>query len=626
MLILILTPILVEYLQVRKRLDSPQVIIRDGVSYEHAKFKGRFLSYDIILRQTGSKNNDVALETDKAIRFFQPSIVVLTGIAGGVKDVSIGDIVIADKLYGFDGGKETEEGFKARPEVFRTSPDLLDFTKNFIIQKFWSEESNVFIGPIASSNSVIASTNSESYKKIKNHYNDTLAIEMEAQGFGKAMHSHSHVKHINIRGISDLLDNKLQSDNEGNQELAARNAAAFTFEILKQLDSKYLKIPIMTTRELATKIYEILLPAGKLESIKDIGKELKEATNNSISELWKKVSPIFIEEYEELKETPDDKDIQGAIRNKLKRELEKSEDLKKEVNEMLLKIEKESSKSGDVFKVSKSENVVQTKGNISVGGDFIFGEKKKQNNRNEDTPENKKIEEHDSEEQEKVKFQIGNEKKKINLEQAHSNESKQESEESIENSLKGFTNESIPSDKNQSQSFEEIKGNLLPEILNIKKELSLLNSDFQSKLKYDLHKEKVIDNLHNELQIHKDGLGMKLLKPVIMDIISIIDDTNKMLRNYDDPTTMEKDFEKLLKWVRTIPYDLEDLLYKYGVEVLESTEEKYDPSIQKVLKVELTDDEKLDKNILKKIKNGYRWENKLIRHEMVSVLKFQETK
>lgn len=250
MKILILTPIEIEYTEVKKHLQIPSNpdVPSSGIQYELGKFKGRFHEFEIIITQTGSKNTDIALAAEKAIQKFNPAIVILTGIAGGVKDVKIGDIVIANKLYGYEAGKETDDGFVSRPEVFNCSLDLVDHAKKIGRSDQWksrsdfAENSKVYTGPIISGDKVIASTDSVVYQRLKRHFNDTLALEMEASGFGKVMLYYPSIKFINIRGVSDLLKGKSETDGEGGQELAVANVSAFVFETLSELDYQTLNI------------------------------------------------------------------------------------------------------------------------------------------------------------------------------------------------------------------------------------------------------------------------------------------------------------------------------------------------------------------------------------------------
>lgn len=150
-----------------------------------------------------------------------------------------------------------------------------------------------------------------------------------------------------------------------------------------------------------------------------------------------------------------------------------------------------------------------------------------------------------------------------------------------------------------------------------------LQSDFQSKLKYDSHKEKIIDALHAELQAYKNGLLEKLLRPIFMDIIDVTDDTRKLLKDLSAKGE-DDNRERLRKIAASLPVDLEDLLYKHGVEVLNSDGDDFNPAVQKVVKTVETDDEMLDKKICERLKNGYTLDGKLIRHEMVSVWQFKK--
>ena len=147
--------------------------------------------------------------------------------------------------------------------------------------------------------------------------------------------------------------------------------------------------------------------------------------------------------------------------------------------------------------------------------------------------------------------------------------------------------------------------------------LEKLQADFQSKLKYDQHKETIIDRLHNELQEHKHDLIKKLVQPMIMDVIHTIDDFQKLINYYQ----LETDIDplKLLSVMATIPDDLDYLLYRQGVEPFQCSEPIFNPARQRIVKTVRTDDPSKDKMIAKSLRQGYEWENTILRPEKVEV-------
>ena len=128
----------------------------------------------------------------------------------------------------------------------------------------------------------------------------------------------------------------------------------------------------MDTKKLATTIFTTLLPfLKKSKSIQQVSKEVLEATDTTLSELWQKVKPIFIEEFEVDTQLTEEATDKGAVMHVLKKALTKNEALKQAVTALLE--EKQTGKAQASTVISDSENVVA--GNtITTGRDFHVGD------------------------------------------------------------------------------------------------------------------------------------------------------------------------------------------------------------------------------------------------------------
>lgn len=240
----ILTALPVEFSAIRSFLKLPKEITHPkGTIYEKGYFNGNHVNFEILLAEIGSGNANAAFEAERAIEFFEAQLIIFFGVAGGIKDVALGDIVIGTKIYGYESGQSGKE-FLPRPSVGESDYSLEQRAKasarqmknliDFISPDGEKRYASILTGPIAAGEKVVRSRRSSVAKFLTTNYGDTLAVEMEGRGFLTAVRA-SGIKGVVIRGISDLLDNKTTSDSLGFQEIASKNAAKFTFHMLKNL-------------------------------------------------------------------------------------------------------------------------------------------------------------------------------------------------------------------------------------------------------------------------------------------------------------------------------------------------------------------------------------------------------
>ncbi|MEG4408589.1 phosphorylase family protein [Microcoleus sp. MON2_D5] len=241
----ILTALPVEYMAVRTHIaDLREEMHPQGTIYERGKFVANATSWEVGIVEVGAGNASAGVEAERAIAYFNPSVILFVGVAGGIKDVAIGDVVAATKVYGYESGKAKLK-FEPRPDLGLSTYSLIqraraESKKSDWLQRLTSAvpDSNprVFVAPIAAGEKVIASSKSHVFKFIQLNYGDAVAVEMEGRGLLQAAHANHQVSALVIRGISDLIDGKSEADAGGSQQMAARNASAFAFEILAKLE------------------------------------------------------------------------------------------------------------------------------------------------------------------------------------------------------------------------------------------------------------------------------------------------------------------------------------------------------------------------------------------------------
>lgn len=245
-MIVVLTALDIEYEAFRERLFGVEKRRhRAGTIFEVGTLDAK-PDRQVALGLTGMGNTSAATLAERAIEEFRPGLMMFVGIAGARRDwLKAGDVVVADKIYAYHGGKSTDEGFKARPRSWQLSHRLENEARQVMRAKQWQQSLNptsrfadpeVHFGPIAAGEVLMDSRNSVESTRLDWNYNDAIAVDMEGAGFAHAAHLNDSVPSISVRGISDHADgHKEQADTDKVRLYAARNAAAFAIALAIEL-------------------------------------------------------------------------------------------------------------------------------------------------------------------------------------------------------------------------------------------------------------------------------------------------------------------------------------------------------------------------------------------------------
>jgi nucleoside phosphorylase len=239
----VLTAISVEYEEMRKHLFGIQEEVHPaGTIFEI----GRLLNgpWRVVLARTGQGNSQAATIAERAISQYRPALVMLVGVAGRLHDdLSLGDVVVARKIYAVHGGKEDDAGFRPRPKTWVPDHEHVQRAEYIAANNSWKKllperfraRVKAVVRAIASGEVVLDSVTSPYARTIKQYFGDAAAIEMEGAGVALASQLNKRSAVV-LRGISDFADGQKEvTDRTGGQRRAARNAAAFAVALLAEL-------------------------------------------------------------------------------------------------------------------------------------------------------------------------------------------------------------------------------------------------------------------------------------------------------------------------------------------------------------------------------------------------------
>ena len=150
-----------------------------------------------------------------------------------------------------------------------------------------------------------------------------------------------------------------------------------------------------------------------------------------------------------------------------------------------------------------------------------------------------------------------------------------------------------------------------------------INQLFVRKIQHTTHEEKIVDQMHSELQRYKEDMYSQLVRPVLLDIIEIRDSIIRMSNSFSLKPEGEQDVP--LKTFSGYAFDIQDILEKNNITIYDSKDgDDFNALKQRVIKKVSTPVEQLHCKIAESLSSGYDYMGRVISPEKVAVYIYQK--
>lgn len=249
----VLTTFAAESRAVTELLDNAAPGRREerGTVFEIGTFTGDLSRWQVAVAEIGPGNVTAAVAVERAQAVFNPDAILLVGVAGALRDAARGDVVVADAIYEYGLGKDTDDGYQPRVRTHVPSERLLQHARFVARHGRWHLRARAalvmmrhldmtralltpqaLVKPVAAGGTLVAGTQSATARYLRTHCGDAVAVEMEGSGFLRSASLNPNAEALVVRGISDQLAGKDPVSDQWWQPVAARNAAAFALAVL----------------------------------------------------------------------------------------------------------------------------------------------------------------------------------------------------------------------------------------------------------------------------------------------------------------------------------------------------------------------------------------------------------
>jgi len=170
--------------------------------------------------------------------------------------------------------------------------------------------------------------------------------------------------------------------------------------------------------------------------------------------------------------------------------------------------------------------------------------------------------------------------------------------------------------------FEECTNPLQDEINRLSDEVTKLAKLFESKILHTTHEEKIVDQMHRELQRYKEDMYSQLVRPILLDIIGIRDSILNISTAHRIKPQEEQSIS--LDTFKLYASDVQEILEKNNIEIFTCDENTVlIPVRQRVIKKIPTANQELHGKVAESLSDGYSYLGKVIAAEKVAVYVYE---
>lgn len=213
--------------------------------------------YDVILAKSADRSNTPCSELVRnVVELFRPEFIVLSGIAGGVRDrdgVDLGDVVVADHVDWYEMRKMSGGKDRIRKQAFDHPSMYLreTITQRVKINGSWlaqikkerpvEGQPKVLEGNLIAGDKILGDGQNEYQRRILDEFDKALAVDMESYGLARGVYNARSTRHYNLNylvvlGISDLVNAEGNDDQRKMwRDYAAATAAAFALSVTDEI-------------------------------------------------------------------------------------------------------------------------------------------------------------------------------------------------------------------------------------------------------------------------------------------------------------------------------------------------------------------------------------------------------